>query len=238
MDPILTYGVVAFRVLTIFLTLQLVTMAMGKRQIAELPVFDFVVAITLGAVAGADLADHTIPHGPTIFAIAVVGLVQVVVTRSKVVFDRFRSASTFEPTIIIYRGKLIKENLARIRYSIDDVLAQLRSKDVFDLNKVEYAVVEENGEIGVKRYPLEEPPTRLDLNVPPEPTRLPRLVIADGSIRDEALESLNVTRDDLQRQLADAAINDLSVIYVAMWDGAESLYYSRVDEQGPKGQFL
>ena len=162
----------------------------------------------------------------------------MVVTRSKVVFDRFRSASTFEPTIIIYRGKLIKENLARIRYSIDDVLAQLRSKDVFDLNKVEYAVVEENGKIGVKRYPLEEPPTRLDLNVPPEPTRLPRLVIADGSIRDEALESLNVTRDDLQGQLTAAGISEISEIYVAMWDGDLSFYHSMVDEPGPGGQFL
>ena len=238
LDHLFSYGVVAFRVLTIFLALQIMTLLMGKRQIAELPVFDFVVAITLGAVAGADLADHTIPHAPTIFAIVMVGLLQIIFTRVKVLLDAVRTASTFEPTIIVHRGKMIKENLAKIRYSTDDVLAQLRAKDVFDLNKIEYAVVEENGQIGVKRYSIEEPPARKELGVPPEPTRLPRRVISDGQVQDVALQSLGVNREDLQAQLARAGVNDISEVFIAMWDGDQSFYYSRMDEEGPGGQFL
>lgn len=67
---------VGWRVLTILPLLLVITLFMGKRAVGELPVFDFLVIITLASVVGADIADPNINHLPTIFAIIVIALLQ------------------------------------------------------------------------------------------------------------------------------------------------------------------
>lgn len=120
---------------------------MGKRSIGELPVFDFLVILALGAVVGADIADPKIEHLHTAVAIVLIGLLQRGVSILAIKVRKFGKMITFEPTVVIHNGGLIEENLKKVRYSIDNILQMLREKDTFSLDEVELAVLEANGRL-------------------------------------------------------------------------------------------
>src|SRR5690606_24838184 len=121
-------------IVTIIPLLLFTTLFMGKRAIGELPVFDFLIVIILGALVGADIAEPDIKHLPTAFAIIAIGVFQRIVTRWKISNRKIGRLLTFEPTVVLQNGKFVNENLKKIRYSIDNILQMLREKDVFDIN--------------------------------------------------------------------------------------------------------
>jgi uncharacterized membrane protein YcaP (DUF421 family) len=139
------YLTVSLRIITIIPLLFFMTLIMGKRQVGELPVFDFIIAVTIGAVAGADIADPAIKHGPTALAIILLALLQVSVSFGIIKNRVFAHLLTLEPTIVIQNGQLLKSHLKRIRYSIDTVVELLREEGVFNLNEVEFAIIEPDG---------------------------------------------------------------------------------------------
>lgn len=75
MEILKVYG----RIITIIPCLLIMTLFMGKRAIGEVPVFDFLIIIVLGAVAGADIADPDIPHVYTFLTIIAIGVLQIIV---------------------------------------------------------------------------------------------------------------------------------------------------------------
>src|SRR5690625_1437312 len=98
---------VIVRVITILPLLLFVTIFMGKRAIGELPIFDFLVVIILGAVVGADIADPNIEHFPTVIAIIAIALLQKVVAKWKISNRKIGRLLTFEPTIVVQNGKFV-----------------------------------------------------------------------------------------------------------------------------------
>ena len=132
------------RILTILPLLLFITLFMGKRVIGEIPVFDFLIVIILGALVGADIADPDIKHLPTAIAIVFIGIFQRVVANWKISNRKIGKLLTLEPTVVIQNGKFIHKNLKKIRYSIDNVLQMLREKS---------AIIEPNGALSVLKKP-------------------------------------------------------------------------------------
>lgn len=146
-------SLVLLRIITILPLLLFVTLYMGKRAIGELPIFDFLIIITLGAVVGADIADSSIKHFPTVITIIAMGILQKIVASWKISNRKLDKLLTFEPTIVIQDEKFLDKNLKKIRYSIDNVLQMLREKNVFDINDIETAIIEANGALSVLKSP-------------------------------------------------------------------------------------
>lgn len=94
------------RIVTILPLLLIVTIIMGKRSIGELPVFDFLVVLTLGSVVGADIADPNINHIHTIGAIILIGILQRFITKRAITNRKIGRFITFEPTIVIHDGQI------------------------------------------------------------------------------------------------------------------------------------
>src|SRR5690554_371017 len=91
-------GVIFGRIITILPLLLFITIFMGKRAIGELPIFDFIIVIILGAVVGADIADPEIKHFPTIIAIIAIAIFQRIVANWKISNRKLGRLITFEPT--------------------------------------------------------------------------------------------------------------------------------------------
>lgn len=218
------YLVTAGRILTIIPFVFLMTLLMGKRQVGELPVFDFIIAIVLGAVVGADIADPSIVHGPTVFAVVLLVLMQLGISYGVLKNKRFRHIMRFEPTIIVQNGKLLKHNLRKIRYSLDQVLELLRLNGVFTLAEVEYALVEANGEISVLRKSQEEPVRARDLRVSTPYRGLPTTVIYDGEVDDEMLQRINRDQAWLEQELQRLGVSSHNDVFFAELDTEGHLY--------------
>ena len=213
------YLIIIFRIVTIMALLLAATLfVMGKRPIGELPVFDFLVLVVMGSVVGADIADPNIEHLPTAFAVVVLAVVQRLFSFFHIKSRRFRKIITFEPTVVVYNGKLIRDNIKRIHYSADEILTMLREKDVFDISRVEYGVVEANGSLSVLRKPGHEAATLDDLKLPAPQTNTAVTVVLDGRLQPANLKALQLSEQALQGMLKGQGIERLEQVFFAAVD--------------------
>lgn len=226
MDIIKELFLVAGRILTIIPLMLLVALYMGKRSIGELPVFDFLVIIILGAVVGADIADPDIPHIHTAAAIVLIGLFQIIVSKLIIRHRRLGRIITFEPTIVIQDGKLIIKNLKKLRYSLDNVLQMLREKDVFDIADVHLGIIEANGRISILKKENKAAVTLEDMNLSKKSATISYPIIIEGKIYVDVLKKLNLSETWLNDQLSVVNISEIEKIFFASVNNKNELHIS------------
>ncbi|NLP50028.1 DUF421 domain-containing protein [Bacillus sp. RO1] len=203
------------RIITILPLMLIVTLYMGKRSIGELPVFDFIVIITLGAVVGADIADPSIHHFPTAGAIIAIGLLQKVIAWGKIKNHKLGRLLTFEPTLVIYEGQFHIKNMRKISYSIDNILQMLREKDVFKVEDVHFALIEANGNISVKIKPQKEVAKVEDVRSAGYENSIDFPVIMDGRIYKETLAYKGLSEAWLREELLKQKVASVEDVFYA-----------------------
>ncbi|MEW9121663.1 MAG: DUF421 domain-containing protein [Thermotaleaceae bacterium] len=213
------YLIILGRILSIMLLTLFVTLfIMGKRPIGELPVFDFITIIVMGAIVGADIADPEIKHLPTAFAVVVLALFQRLISYTIVQSKRVRKWISFEPTVVVQNGKILFKSLQKIHYTLDEVLMLLREKDIFDIDNVAFAIIEANGNMSVLKKAEEEIPTRKDMQVPVVEGGLPLAVVLDGVIQKENIVRLRTTESFVRQRLKELGYSNLEEIFHAAMD--------------------
>lgn len=210
------YLSVAWRTVGLMVLFLAVALILGKRHIAEMSVLDVITLITLGSVAGADLADPKVPHGPTILAVVLIALFHVAITKltlKRRIVGRWLS---FDPTVVIQRGVILKDNLDKLRYPVDKLISHLRLANVFDLAEVTYAILEPDGQLSVQKNPS------TSSNRPPE---LPLAVIMEGRISRANLRALGLTEPWLRAELGRSGYVEHEV-FLAMATPSGQFYLS------------
>lgn len=226
MEIIKELAILLGRIVTIFPLTLAIALYMGKRSIGELPIFDFLVIIILGAVVGADIADPQIEHIHTAVAIVLIGIFQKVVSKLKIRYRKFGHLITFEPTVVIQDGQFIVSNLKKIRYSIDNVLQMLRENDVFDISDVHLGVVEANGKISVLKKPNKTEITAEDMNITGKEVSLSYPIVVDGQVYNDTLAKLNLSDLWITEQLKNNGINSIEEVFFASVNMKKELHVS------------
>ncbi|SEQ88157.1 DUF421 domain-containing protein [Piscibacillus halophilus] len=224
--------IVLGRIITILPLLLLVTIFMGKRAIGELPIFDFLIIISLGSLVGADIADPSIAHIYTIVALVAIALLQRGVAKLKLMNRKVGRYLTFEPTVVVQDGKLLNQNIKKIRYSIDNILQLLREKNVFDINEVQTAIIESDGSLSVLLKPSKRPVTIEDMQLDGGKPSLALPVIMEGEIYTSILKSFSLNETWLKEQLAKRGILDLQEVFYASINYDLELHVSLKNEKG------
>lgn len=219
------------RILTIIPLLLFTTLFMGKRAIGELPVFDFLIVIILGAVVGADIADPNIEHLPTAVAIIAIGIFQRIVTKWKISNRKVGKLLTFEPTVVLQNGKFVHKNLKKIRYSIDNILQMLREKDIFDINEVETAIIEASGALSVLKKAEKNSVTLEDMNIRKPTSTISFPVIVEGTVYSDVLSDVNLNEAWLKQELHNQGVNDLKDVFFASINHNLELHISLINEK-------
>ncbi|SHN57777.1 DUF421 domain-containing protein [Desulfitobacterium chlororespirans] len=222
------YLIIALRIISVMALFLFLVLKTGRRKIAELPVYDFLSIIVLGSVIGADIAEPNIPHLPVLFAVVLIIALQYLVSSLLINNKKIARKITFGPTVIIQNGQFIKANMKRLKYSIENVLMVLREKDIFDLNEVEYAIVEGSGSISVLRKPQYLPLTPSDMKLNPDAKGLSLPLIIDGKVQDGNLQQLKRDRPWLASELAQAGIHDFSEVFYADCTREGRIYISKI----------
>lgn len=216
------------RIVTILPLALFATLYMGKRSIGELPVFDFLVILTLGAVVGADIADPKINHIYTAIAIIAIAALQKLIATWKIKNRKIGRLLTFEPTMVIYQGQFLVNKMKKIQYSIDTILQMLREQQIFNVKDVELAIVEANGNLSVKMYPEKEV-AKVE-HILPEPNVLNKgidvPVVIDGEIYEKVLYSRNLNESWLYEELERKNIFDVKDVFYAAVNVINELYVS------------
>ncbi|MGK0465933.1 DUF421 domain-containing protein [Clostridium sp.] len=226
MDLVKDLLVVTGRLLTILPLMLFVALYMGKRSIGEIPVFDFLVILTLGSVVGADIADPNVPHIHTAVAIILIGLLQIIVSKAIIKHRKLGHLITFEPSIVIQDGQFIVKNLKKLRYSIDNVLSMLREKDVFDINDIHLGIIEATGNLSLLKIDSKAVVTLEDMNLTKNTPSLSYPLIVDGKIHSDILIKLDLPLDWLKQQLMSLNIKTTEEVFFASINTNNELHVS------------
>jgi uncharacterized membrane protein YcaP (DUF421 family) len=168
---------------------------MGKRQLGQLQPGELVVTILISEIAAMPIGDNSIPLLNSIVPLLLLVSFEIINSLIDRRFVKFRHLTEGKPITIIRNGELLQNELKELRFTINDVLLGLRQKDVFDIEEVEFAVVETNGTLSVLLKPQNRPATPKILGKKDKNNGMPCAVVIDGKI----IESSFVSELRLQR---------------------------------------
>lgn len=166
---------------------------LGKQTIAQMNIFDFIAAISLGSIAANLAFNTTLPLQHT--TISFVSLVMIIYVISLLALRsrKMRGFMAGKPTLVIQNGKIL---------ALDYLNQQLREKDIFDISEVEFAMIETDGHMSVKKYPSFEKVTRKDLHLFMEAERyMPIEVIMDGKLIQKNIQENQLTEQWIEEEL-------------------------------------
>jgi uncharacterized membrane protein YcaP (DUF421 family) len=219
-----------------FFTLLIFTRILGKQQVSQLTFFDYVVGITIGSTASSlttDLTSRAWPHWVGLLTwTALCFILQLITLKSKTA-EKYLDG---QPTIIIANGKILEKSMKKYRYTIGDLLSQLRDKGIFDLDDVAFAVLEKDGQLSILKKPEHDPITPKDLKIKVSPVSIDYEVIYDGSIIEDNLTTINRNKKWLMNKLKKQGISDTSKVFLATYNASSGLhidlYEDHIKKQG------
>jgi uncharacterized membrane protein YcaP (DUF421 family) len=206
------------------------TRILGKKQISQLTLFEYILGIVLGELTGflvTDLDSH-FTHGLIALSVwfAVPFSLELLTLKSRKLHQWLQGKGR----IMIEGGKILENNLQKERLTADELLEQLRNKNVFRIADVEFAVMETNGELSVLLKQEKQPATSGDLNIrKPLRDAQPQTVLVDGQILNQPLWAMGLTREWLNRELdrIGAAPED---VFIGQVDAHHKLYVDFYDD--------
>ena len=174
---------------------------MGKRQVGELEPSELVLALLIADLAAVSMQDFGIPLLTGLIPILTLLCITMALSVLTMKSIKFRAVLCGRPSIIVENGKLRQGEMKRNRFTLDELMEELRMKGVTDLSTVKYAILETNGQLSVLPFAAQKPPTTQDLDLHlPEPG-LPVVMINDGRVITRNLHSRGLDEVWLDKQL-------------------------------------
>ncbi len=194
---------------------------MGKRQIGELEPSELVLTLIISDLAAVPMQDFGIPLVNGVFPIMTLLCLSMLLSFFSMKSIRFRGLICGHPTVIIREGKILQQNMARNRFTVDELYEQLRSQGYSDLKSVKYAILETSGQVSVLPYAKDGPVTArsMGLQVPDDVT-LPVLLINDGHVMAQNLAASGYDCNWLNRQLRDRRLTSPRQVFLMTVDEA------------------
>lgn len=192
---------VILRCVISFSILFIVTKLLGKRQMSELSLFDYVVGISIGNFASEMAINLEADWLNAMTAIIVFGICAFLVsilTVKSIVLRRFFSG---KPSVLIQHGKLMYDNMKKNKYDINDLTEEARSNGYFDLSEIEYAILEANGKVSFLPKGEYKNVTIKDMGLKVQKQGLCANVIIDGNIMVKHLENIGKDKEWLIHEL-------------------------------------
>ena len=189
---------------------------MGKRQLGQLQPGELVITILISEIAATPITDTSQPIINTVISLMLLVAFEIFSSLLCRKSLKFRYASDGKPITLIKHGKLNQKNLKMLRFTIDEVLSALRQKDIFDINEVEYAVVETNGNLSVLLKQNKQPLTQETYESPKKTTDAPCVVIIDGKIIESSLNDSSVTIDEINKKIKKDKVDKKDILLMTV----------------------
>lgn len=226
---------VTVRAISSLLTLFLITKMLGKKQVSQLSLFDYVIGISIGNFAAEMTINLESNELNGIWAVVLFGLFAYLVsylTMKSIVLRRFFMGT---PTVLIQDGKILEKNLKKVKFDINDMMEEIRSNGYFDLSQVEYALMEANGKLSILPKPEYRPITPKDMSIKVNREGLCANVVIDSKIMHNNLKNMNKDLKWLDKKLREKGYTDLSKILLVTLDTNEKItVYERNENIKPK----
>lgn len=208
--------IIIFKTLFIYVLVAIIFRVMGKREVGQLGTFDLVVFILIAELVALAL-EHKDGFLINLVPVIILVLLQIIIAKISLKSVKFRNFVDGKPVIIIKKGIVNFKNMVEQRYTLDDLLLQLREKDVRSLDEVDYAILETNGKLSVFKKDDKDKKT------------YPLPIILDGKVEFDNLYAIGKTKTWLLNTLIEKNISAADVFYA--FTKNNELYIIRKNEE-------
>ena len=190
------------RAVVLYLVVIAVIRLLGKRQLGQLEPSEVAVTMLVADLAAFPMQEKNISVFAGIVPILAVLGMELLLSLLSVRSIKLRKLLCGKPVILIENGKFLQDNMRKNRVTLDELISQLREKDVLDPAKVQYAILETGGNLSVFLLPGEKPATANEAGIVPQGETLPVAIISDGRILEENLHKAGKDSRWLQKVLS------------------------------------
>lgn len=222
------FGII-IRTIIIYAILTLTMRIMGKRQLGELDVGELVITILLSEIASLPITNPEKPIWAGIIPVATLASLEVLTTSLILRYPKMKKFFSSKPAILISRGKIDRNEMHKSRISIEDLITQIRQNGIFDLEEVDYAILEENGKMSIIPKSLYRQPDRRDLNISDDNSGAMHILISDGVINTHGMTILNKEETWLYEELSKYGLMPKDVLCMTCND-AGKLYIIKKED--------
>ena len=216
------------RAMVSLIALFLITKLLGKKQVSQMSLFDYVIGISIGNFAAEMTINLESNEIYGIWAVILFGLVAYIIGILTMKSMRIRRFFMSKPTVLMDKGEIIYKNLKRVNMDLNDMLEQVRSAGYFDLYEVESAVMEANGNLSILPKSDYKPVTLKDLNIKKENSSLCANLLIDGKVMKKNLINMNKDEKWLEQVLNAKGYNDLSkILLITLNDKGQMHIYKK-----------
>lgn len=192
---------IIFRTVLFYFLVVIAYKIMGKREVGELGVFDFIISMLISQLIAICIENYKDPIWFVIVPTLILVLFQIVFSFLSLKSNKFRDILDGKESVIISNGKLNFNEMKKQKYNLNDLLLQLRDKGIRTIEEVDYAILETNGKLSVFQKQDD------NNNVFPLP------LVLDGVIEENNLKFINKTRKWLNNELSKKKINLDNIFY-------------------------
>lgn len=189
------------KTLFIYVLVAFIFRIMGKREVGQLGTFDLVVFILIAELVALTLENKN-DFLINLIPVVILVLLQILISKVSLKSSKFRRFVDGKPVVIINKGIINFKNMIEQRYTLDDLLLQLREKDIRSIDEIEYAVLEINGKLSVFKKD-----DKKDKDTFPLP------IILDGEVQFDNLYTIKKSKEWLLKTLLDKNIKPNDVFY-------------------------
>lgn len=212
-----------------FLTL-LALKAMGKREVGQLQPFELVVILIISEMASISMQSNGLPILNSIIPIIIITLLQITLALLNLKSEKFRIIFCGKPNILIKNGILQQDEMRRTRINLNDLAEELRNLGYFNIDDINYAVLETNGKISVLPKTDKRPVETADLSLNLAMENPAELIILDGHINQKAMQNSGKNQSWLDEKLKQNHIKSPQDVFVAGVYGADNFFFQLKEE--------
>ena len=241
--------IVFIRTTILYILVVLVMRLMGKRQIGELQPYEFVITMMISDLASLPMQDSRLPLLLGIVPILTLLLLKTLLSQLQLKSQFTRKIVEGEPSILIYKSKINYKALKSQQINIDELMEEIRLLGYFDLEEIQYAILETNGRISILPNSSNENSSKISSAISTnnsssntnksdennsskekQKIMLPKILVSDGKINKNSLTSVNKDIDWIKNELKEHGIDDISKVLLALYDTQGNFKYQLFDE--------
>lgn len=192
---------ICFRTILVLVILFFITKMMGKKQISELNFFDYVVGITIGSIAADISLDIEKDMIAGIAALFIYGFISYIISFVSIKSILARRFFIGVPTVLVEKGKIIESGLKKSKIDVNDLLMEARENGYFNLDEIDYALMEVNGNISFLPKEKEKPVTKKDMKIKCSNEGLTVNGIIDSKYMVNNMKAINKDKEWLDHEL-------------------------------------
>lgn len=192
---------ILIKTIIIYIILLLTMRILGKRQLGELEVSELITTILISEIASMPIANQDIPISHAIIPLITITAFEICISFLQIKFPNLKNILSSPPSTLIKNGKINQDELNKNRISAEELISELRLKNITDISQVRYAILEQNGLLSVIPKIEHQQPTLKQLSITESDTGIFHIIISQGTWNNYNLRLLKIEKSHFEDYL-------------------------------------